>query len=200
MAKPTDEEKGLRFNKGKDPWEFIAPETALTIIRERFLPLGGKVTKKRAVELALSWKSKTLNRKAELKTLVTLFDLLSILLMDDPLGRESTEHCFEINSDNFLYRFNSLHWFTKVAYSGLFKYPRRNWEKGLKFDDTIASFMRHINKYLRGEGHDEESNLYHLGHAVWNIFVLIHFTLHNRTDLDNRNITLEDEKPKRGRR
>lgn len=49
------------------------------------------------------------------------------------------------------------------------KYPKRNWEKGIPMDRTMASLLRHINAYREGAT-DED----HLAAAACNLMFLVH--------------------------
>lgn len=77
---------------------------------------------------------------------------------------------------------------------GAQKYAARNWEKGLPFDETFDSLMRHLTSWYSGEDYDGEpgepgdgkSGELHLTCAAWNVLVLLAFTLRGRKDLDNR--------------
>ena len=53
---------------------------------------------------------------------------------------------------------------------GAEKYSVRNWEKGIEISECLASAIRHIEKYKRGDT-DED----HLAMARWNLGAMIHF-------------------------
>lgn len=54
--------------------------------------------------------------------------------------------------------------------NGAVKYGDRNWEKGIPMSRTLASLMRHIEAWRRGE--DDED---HLAAVVFNAMALMHF-------------------------
>ena len=56
-----------------------------------------------------------------------------------------------------------------VAKLGAEKYGVRNWEKGMPLGVFLASALRHMNQFVKGET-DED----HLAHCVWNLEALMH--------------------------
>ena len=74
----------------------------------------------------------------------------------------------------------------RVFAAGAEKYAPRNWEKGLSFEETFASLMRHLLAWYGGVDRDHETGELHLAHAAWNALALLTFTARGRTDLDDR--------------
>lgn len=74
----------------------------------------------------------------------------------------------------------------KVFTYGANKYEEYNFSKGSKTTTYTDAALRHINKYLRNQDIDDESNLYHLAHAASCILMLLDNDLNNTT-LENRN-------------
>jgi hypothetical protein len=86
---------------------------------------------------------------------------------------------------------NLLPWDAMVEVAKLFqkgsqKYEPRNWEKGLSYDETFASLMRHATDWYLRKGKDERSGLSHMVHVIWNALVLVAFEVRGRDDLDDR--------------
>lgn len=52
---------------------------------------------------------------------------------------------------------------------------RNNWQKGLSYEETVESVLRHLGEFRRGKRIDEESKLHVLAHAIFGLQVLIHF-------------------------
>lgn len=62
----------------------------------------------------------------------------------------------------------------KVYTYGCSKYSEKNYLKGLKWSgDVIGPLKRHLNKWLRGEKIDEESNCHHLALVIWQCMTLM---------------------------
>lgn len=69
---------------------------------------------------------------------------------------------------------------------GAEKYSRHNYlNGGFTSGRLLASLMRHIDAYVRGEDLDPESGLHHLFHAGANIQMLVD-NMHEGTLEDNR--------------
>jgi hypothetical protein len=66
----------------------------------------------------------------------------------------------------------------EVLNFGATKYSERNWERGMSKGRMVASLLRHVVAYMRGEENDPESGLPHMAHAMWNAGALI--TYHDR--------------------
>lgn len=52
------------------------------------------------------------------------------------------------------------------------KYAAWNWAKGMPYSAVIASVLRHIAAFQRGEDNDPESGLPHIAHAMCNLRML----------------------------
>jgi hypothetical protein len=62
----------------------------------------------------------------------------------------------------------------KVYTYGTKKYDDDNWRKGLAWKkNVIGPLQRHLNKWMRGEKIDEESNCHHLAMVIWQCFALM---------------------------
>lgn len=64
----------------------------------------------------------------------------------------------------------------EVLTYGAKKYADNSWQ-GVEPKRYIAAMHRHLNKYYRGEGCDEESGLSHMAHAACNALFLLHFAI-----------------------
>lgn len=84
----------------------------------------------------------------------------------------------------------------RVYTYGSQKYDDDNWVKGLKWrKDVIGPLKRHLDKWIRGEVLDDESNCHHLAMVLWNVFALIEYERCG-TGIDDRNpydLSLMDE-------
>ena len=62
----------------------------------------------------------------------------------------------------------------KVYTYGTNKYDDDNWRKGLAWKkNVIGPLQRHLNKWLRGELLDDESNCHHLAMVIWQCMALM---------------------------
>jgi len=62
----------------------------------------------------------------------------------------------------------------KVYTYGTIKYNDDNWRKGLTWKkNVIGPLQRHLNKWLRGEKIDTESNCHHLAMVIWQCIALM---------------------------
>jgi hypothetical protein len=62
----------------------------------------------------------------------------------------------------------------KVYTYGTIKYDDNNWWKGLDWsENVIGPLKRHLNKWLRGEKLDNESNCHHLAMVIWQCIALM---------------------------
>jgi len=60
----------------------------------------------------------------------------------------------------------------KVLTKGSVKYAERNWEKGMKWSNVIASLKRHLAAIERGEDFDPETGELHINHVQCNAHFL----------------------------
>jgi hypothetical protein len=58
---------------------------------------------------------------------------------------------------------------------GARKYADRNWERGYKWSLSLDAAERHLNQWLLGETHDEETGSNHLIAVAWHIIALYVF-------------------------
>ncbi len=63
----------------------------------------------------------------------------------------------------------------RVFTKGAEKYKERNWEAGMRWSKPLASMMRHIAAFERGEDFDPETGLLHMAHAMTNAAFLIEY-------------------------
>lgn len=78
-----------------------------------------------------------------------------------------------------------------LAY-GARKYKPDNWRLGLAWSDTMASLLRHLYAFQRGEDIDPETTLPHLGHAMCQLSFLTEYYL-TKTGTDDRWSSRSDE-------
>jgi hypothetical protein len=90
----------------------------------------------------------------------------------------------------------------KVYTYGCIKYDDDNWRKGMKWrKNVIGSLKRHLEKWIRGEKLDEESNCHHLAMVIWQCCCLMEYERCG-VGQDDRNpydLTLMDEKERERR-
>ena len=70
-----------------------------------------------------------------------------------------------------------------IATYGAGKYGERNWEAYADqwhYGELVGAALRHILKWMSRQDLDEESNLPHLGHAAFNLMLLIALTTRGR--------------------
>src|SRR5215475_234818 len=70
-----------------------------------------------------------------------------------------------------------MYWCMIGDYGHRKKYVLHNWTKGLPYSRIYNSMQRHLQDWMQGEDRDKESGLLHLGHAFWNLGVLLYFSL-----------------------
>jgi len=75
--------------------------------------------------------------------------------------------------------------YAKVMSKGAVKYSERNWEKGMPWNEVIASAMRHFFAFMNGEDFDKETGLLHVSHAMWNMAALVEY-YRTHPEYDNR--------------
>lgn len=63
----------------------------------------------------------------------------------------------------------ALEEYVKVLTKGSIKYEDRNWEKGMDWSTCLASGLRHILAFMKGEDYDPETGLLHTAHAMCNM-------------------------------
>ena len=81
----------------------------------------------------------------------------------------------------------------KVFTFGAKKYERTNFAKGkgLLYTRILASLLRHIYAFMKGEDLDPETGLSHIAHAGANVCMLLHYISKKETfDNDDRNVIL----------
>lgn len=61
----------------------------------------------------------------------------------------------------------------RVLAFGAKKYARHNWRLGMDWSRLIGAAMRHLAAFTRGELHDPETGLHHLGHLGCCLMFLI---------------------------
>lgn len=64
--------------------------------------------------------------------------------------------------------------YCRAAEKGAVKYAPWNWSKGLSRVQLIGSMLRHTFAYLRGQDRDQETDLLHTDHILWNAVALCH--------------------------
>lgn len=67
-----------------------------------------------------------------------------------------------------LFPFEVIESYAEHAAIGAKKYGPRNWERGMPWMRMVASLMRHLIAWLRGEEHDPETGSHHLTAVMWN--------------------------------
>jgi hypothetical protein len=67
----------------------------------------------------------------------------------------------------------------KVLTMGAVKYHKHNWLKGLSYEETYDSLLRHANAWLSGEMLDKESGLHHMAHVACNAMFLLTYDARN---------------------
>lgn len=75
---------------------------------------------------------------------------------------------------------------------GATKYSRNNWRKGQPYMRVVASLLRHVMAFARGEDIDPESGQPHMGHVMCNAAFLAHFVANHD---DPRYAGLDDRDP-----
>jgi hypothetical protein len=65
----------------------------------------------------------------------------------------------------------------KVFEFGCSKYARDSWRKGFAYSDIYDAALRHLTDWWEGEDIEDESKLYTISHAAWNVLILVHLVL-----------------------
>lgn len=73
----------------------------------------------------------------------------------------------------------------RVFESGLAKYPKGNYKKGIPLTKYTAAAMRHMTQFNNGEDLDKDTGRSHLMHAAANLFIA-YWTLSNKPEFDDR--------------
>lgn len=71
---------------------------------------------------------------------------------------------------------------------GAKKYADWNWTKGMPWSVPAACAVRHLLAILRGESHDKESGLPHIGHVASNLVMLAHYEVYYQEGDDRPDI------------
>lgn len=79
----------------------------------------------------------------------------------------------------------------KVYDFGSIKYAPRNWERGLSWEETRASLLRHMILWSLGQDKDSESNLHHDLHMLFNCLALVAFRIRG-IGVDDRHKVITD--------
>ena len=75
----------------------------------------------------------------------------------------------------------------RVMEHGAAKYGDDNWKKGGKPDEEYLDAMaRHIDMFLQGEHHAQDSGCHHLAHAVWNLCALFELNYKDQPVIDEK--------------
>lgn len=75
--------------------------------------------------------------------------------------------------------------FARVATFGAEKYGDNNWKKGLPISQISGSLQRHLWSFMDCEDIDDDSQLEHLDHIVWNAIAL-RWTMTHKPACDDR--------------
>lgn len=87
--------------------------------------------------------------------------------------------------------FEALEGMAQVLEFGAKKYDRWNWTTGggFKWTRVLASCLRHLFAFMRGEDNDPESGLSHISHAQCNLLFLAYYIRNKKTmNKDDRNV------------
>lgn len=84
--------------------------------------------------------------------------------------------------------FEALEGMVNVLEFGAKKYSRNNWQTGggFRWTRVLASCLRHIFAFMRGEDVDPESGLSHISHAQCNLLFLAYYIRNKSTAKDDR--------------
>ena len=77
----------------------------------------------------------------------------------------------------------ALEGITKVITKGASKYAERNWERGMKWSNVLASLKRHLAAIERGEDYDPETGELHADHLQCNAhFLSAYYSIYPQGD------------------
>jgi hypothetical protein len=73
----------------------------------------------------------------------------------------------------------------EVYMVGAKKYGIDNWKKGFQYSRIYDATLRHLTSFWKGQDKDEETGLYHLAQAAWNVITLLWMSINNK-GIDDR--------------
>lgn len=131
--------------------------------------------------------------------IVPVTDKLEDLLNYDSLKKPSMQETTKQEAVKFddgkadwtLVPFESLEGMVKVLEFGAKKYSGWNWTDGggFKWTRVLASCLRHLFAWSRGQDNDPESGLSHIYHAQCNLLFLAHYIGNKeKFNKDDRNV------------
>ncbi len=176
---------GARFSKGLSPkaLRFNAGKPMLELI-----PLC-------LIKLILSYKNGNIKDWTEEPSIPLLVEYMAIqelkqvsisdieYLIERSVG-EYLQYCLLSKSDASEDIFNDklkelLDILGHICSFGAHKYDRHNWKKGMLWSMPLGSACRHLSNHTfissNNPATDEESNQLHIGHAIWNLGVLLDY-------------------------
>lgn len=74
----------------------------------------------------------------------------------------------------------------RVFMFGAHKYGERNWELGMDKDRLMDAALRHITKYICGEGEDGETGIDHLAHAIVSLLMIMSYRRRIAGDIEKQ--------------
>ena len=110
---------------------------------------------------------------------------------DKPTTEEIKKSTVAVRADSgkdpwHLFMWDAARVVVQVLGMGAEKYSERNWEKGMKWSRCYNSAQRHLYAWFQEhEDYDKESGLLHLGHAAWNILVLLAYQIRGGFHVEN---------------
>ena len=121
---------------------------------------------------------------------------------EEQLGKEKAARFSKGKVRHDLIPTQCLEELAKVYTYGTTKYDANNWWKGLNWSENVIGPMkRHMEKWLRGEVLDDESNCHHLAMVAWQCFCLMEYE-RNKLGVDDRvpyNLDMMDEEERQKR-
>jgi len=104
--------------------------------------------------------------------------------------QQTSEHTLRYNQNKTMYDLIPWQWesvLAEIFTFGAKKYAPHNWKKSLNttdhskvVQDRLSSARRHIAAWQQGETNDPESGLAHLGHAAWNLLMILWYDQHEK--------------------